>query len=50
MGRQIIMAHDLGTSGDKACLFDSEGNFEKITKFAQEATDIVSKVRGQGAP
>ncbi|MBR0085285.1 MAG: hypothetical protein IJL97_01925 [Lachnospiraceae bacterium] len=27
MGRQIILAHDLGTSGDKACLFDTEGNF-----------------------
>ncbi len=27
MGRQLILAHDLGTSGDKACLFDVEGNF-----------------------
>ena len=27
MGRELILAHDLGTSGDKACLFDTEGNF-----------------------
>ena len=27
MGRQLILAHDLGTCGDKACLFDTEGNF-----------------------
>lgn len=27
MGRNIILAHDLGTSGDKACLFDEHGNF-----------------------
>ena len=27
MGKQLILAHDLGTSGDKACLFDAEGNF-----------------------
>ena len=27
MGRNLILAHDLGTSGDKACLFDTEGNF-----------------------
>lgn len=27
MGRNLILAHDLGTSGDKACLFDVDGNF-----------------------
>lgn len=27
MSKQLILAHDLGTSGDKACLFDVEGNF-----------------------
>ncbi len=27
MGRKLILAHDLGTSGDKACLFDVNGNF-----------------------
>lgn len=27
MGRELILAHDLGTSGDKACLFDKKGNF-----------------------
>lgn len=27
MLRQLILAHDLGTSGDKACLFDVNGNF-----------------------
>jgi len=27
MSKQLILAHDLGTSGDKACLFDTEGNF-----------------------
>lgn len=27
MGRELILAHDLGTSGDKACIFDANGNF-----------------------
>ncbi|MEX1307929.1 MAG: FGGY family carbohydrate kinase [Eubacteriales bacterium] len=27
MSRQLILAHDLGTSGDKACLFDESGSF-----------------------
>lgn len=27
MTRKVILAHDLGTSGDKACLFDTEGRF-----------------------
>lgn len=27
MSRKLILAHDLGTSGDKACLFDEVGNF-----------------------
>lgn len=27
MSRELILAHDLGTSGDKACLFDRFGNF-----------------------
>lgn len=27
MNRQLILAHDLGTSGDKACLFDISGSF-----------------------
>lgn len=27
MSRKLILAHDLGTSGDKACLFDEMGNF-----------------------
>lgn len=27
MSRKLIMAHDFGTSSDKACLFDSQGNF-----------------------
>lgn len=27
MSRKLILAHDLGTSGDKACLFDEAGNF-----------------------
>lgn len=26
MSKQYILAHDLGTSGDKACLFDQDGN------------------------
>lgn len=27
MVRKLILAHDLGTSGDKACIFDIEGKF-----------------------
>ena len=27
MSKRLILAHDLGTSGDKACLFDEEGVF-----------------------
>ncbi|MEA4895576.1 MAG: FGGY family carbohydrate kinase [Oscillospiraceae bacterium] len=27
MSRKLILAHDLGTSGDKACLFDITGDF-----------------------
>lgn len=27
MSKKLILAHDLGTSGDKACLFDVDGNF-----------------------
>ena len=33
--KKLILAHDLGTSGDKACLFDTEGNFlaEAYTEY-----------------
>lgn len=27
MSRELILAHDFGTSGVKACIFDAEGNF-----------------------
>lgn len=27
MGKTLILAHDLGTSGNKACLFDVDGNY-----------------------
>lgn len=27
MSRNLILAHDLGTSGDKACIFDENGSF-----------------------
>ncbi len=27
VGRQLVLAHDLGTSGDKACIFDTDGAF-----------------------
>ncbi len=41
MASKFILAHDLGTTGDKASLFDSDGNVRAST-FAGYATDYPS--------
>lgn len=38
MGAKLILAHDLGTTGDKASLFDSEGN-ARVSTFSGYQTD-----------
>ena len=37
MGRKLILAHDLGTSGNKACIFDINGEFLAEAYYTYEA-------------